>query len=330
MTTEPHRPDELLAPPAIQLRKATLAVYAVFIVNGFAFASWASRIPQFRDELGVSPAQLGLILLSAALGSLVALPLSGLMVTRLGESRAIVVMSMLLAAGLVVALPALDTLHGPSIDILTALRWRIYGNAHAPESSTAVLVALDEETFRTPPFEGTPSVTWTPAIGQVLTEIIDGGAAVVGFDVVFSTSIEQSAVPFGGETLGERVRGFDRDYLRALVATSSANTVGFEISNVRPSDSYFDGGHGGPGQVSATKQQDCSERTGFAAWNEHCCQCHAEPSGLLRLLPRRLLPFAGLRWWAQSTPATEGDLHDQDKIEHRREAVRSNGGFKTS
>jgi hypothetical protein len=40
------------------------------------------------------------------------------------------------------------------------------------------------------------------------------------------------------------------DHLRALVATSSANAAGLEISNVRPSDSYFDGGHGGPIQVS--------------------------------------------------------------------------------
>ena len=50
----------------------------------------------------------------------------------------------------------------------------------------------------------------------MLTAIIDGGAKVVGFDIVFPTSIEQSEVPFGDETLGARVRGFDRDYLRAL------------------------------------------------------------------------------------------------------------------
>ena len=126
VTTEPHGPDELLAPPAIQLRKATLAVYAIFIVNGFAFASWASRIPQFRDELGVNPAQLGLILLSAALGSLVALPLSGLMVTRLGESRAIVVMSMLLAAGLVVA--GIGATHG-MFPVIVGLALIGFGNA---------------------------------------------------------------------------------------------------------------------------------------------------------------------------------------------------------
>src|ERR1700675_648575 len=130
-----------------------------------------------------------------------------------------------LVAGLVAASPALDTVRGLSIDFLTALRWRAFGNAHAPASSDAVVVALDEETFRTPPFDGTPSVTWTHEIGQVLTAVIDGGAKVVGFDIVFSTSIEQSAVPYDGDTLGAGVHGFARDFLRALGLGARAGKV---------------------------------------------------------------------------------------------------------
>jgi class 3 adenylate cyclase len=130
-----------------------------------------------------------------------------------------------LVVGVVAASPALDAVSGLSIDFLTALRWRVFGNAHPPASSRAVVVALDEETFRTPPFEGTPSVTWTQEIGQVLTAVIDGGAKVVGFDIVFPTSIEQSTVPFGDETLGARVHGFDRDFLRALALGARAGKV---------------------------------------------------------------------------------------------------------
>jgi adenylate cyclase len=130
-----------------------------------------------------------------------------------------------LVSALAAASPALDPVRGVSIDLLTALRWRVFGNAHEPASSPAVVVALDEETFRTPPFEGTPSVTWTREIGRVLTAILDGGAKVVGFDIVFPTSIEQSEVPFGDETLGARVRGFDRDYLRALALGARAGKV---------------------------------------------------------------------------------------------------------
>ena len=130
-----------------------------------------------------------------------------------------------LVAGLVAASPALDAVRGLSIDVLTALRWRVFGNPYPPSSSPAVVVAIDEETFRTPPFDGTPSVTWTREIGQVLTAVIDGGAKVVGFDIVFPTSIEQSAVPFDDETLGARVHGFDRDFLRALALGARAGKV---------------------------------------------------------------------------------------------------------
>src|SRR3954470_7989792 len=130
-----------------------------------------------------------------------------------------------LCAGLIAASPVLDRFRGFSVDLLTMLRWHVFGNVHAPASSPAVVVALDEETFKTPPFEGSPSVTWTPEIARVLTAILEGGAKVVGFDIIFPTSIEQSAVPFGGDTLGARLRGFDRDYLRALALGARAGKV---------------------------------------------------------------------------------------------------------
>ena len=57
--------------------RAMYAVYAVFILNGFAFASWASRIPQVRDGLELNPQQLGLVLLAIAIGSLISMPLAG-------------------------------------------------------------------------------------------------------------------------------------------------------------------------------------------------------------------------------------------------------------
>ncbi len=68
-------------------------------------------------------------------------------------------------------------------------------------------------------------MTWTREIGRVLTAVVAGGAKVVGFDVVFPTSIEQSEIPFGDETLGEKVRGFDRDFLRALALAARANKL---------------------------------------------------------------------------------------------------------
>ena len=79
------------------------AVYAVFILSGFAFASWASRIPQVRDALGLSPRALGFVLLATALGSVTSKPLSGVIVGRIGTARTIAVMALIAAAGLATA-----------------------------------------------------------------------------------------------------------------------------------------------------------------------------------------------------------------------------------
>ncbi|MEV6350445.1 MFS transporter [Actinoplanes sp. NPDC051851] len=97
-------------PVSSAVRAATTATYAAFAGSGFAFASWASRIPQVRDRLELDPAALGLVLLAIAAGSLLALPLSGPVVTRIGSSRTVVAMSVLLGLGVLVA--ALGSLVG--------------------------------------------------------------------------------------------------------------------------------------------------------------------------------------------------------------------------
>jgi MFS family permease len=81
-------------------RAATRAVYAAFIMLGFAGSSWAARIPQVRDGLDLSPAHLGLVLLAIAAGSVISLPLAGQIVAHFGSRRTITAMSVLLMVGL--------------------------------------------------------------------------------------------------------------------------------------------------------------------------------------------------------------------------------------
>jgi adenylate cyclase len=129
------------------------------------------------------------------------------------------------AGGLVSLLPPISFVHGWSIDALTALRWEVFGSRHDPKTAPAVVIAVDEETYETPPFKGSPTLTWTTEIGRVLTAVLDGGAKVVGFDIVFANSIEQSELPFGNDSVGTKMRGFDRPFLRALAAGASAGKV---------------------------------------------------------------------------------------------------------
>jgi MFS family permease len=56
----------------------------VFAVNGFAVASWMSRIPDIKQTLHLTPGTLSLLLLAVSAGSLIGLPLAGRLAHRYG------------------------------------------------------------------------------------------------------------------------------------------------------------------------------------------------------------------------------------------------------
>ena len=84
---------------------ARAAVSLVFFLNGLAVASWAVRIPAVREALKLSDGTLGLVLLAAAVGSLVSMPIVGRLCARHGSSRVTTWLSLLFACA--VPLPAL-------------------------------------------------------------------------------------------------------------------------------------------------------------------------------------------------------------------------------
>ncbi|HEY0692188.1 MAG TPA: MFS transporter [Kribbella sp.] len=82
-------------------RRAVAGIYVVFAANGLLYASWATRIPDVRDRLGVGPAVLGLALLALAAGSLVSMPLTGWACRRWG-SRTITTICVVVASPIVI------------------------------------------------------------------------------------------------------------------------------------------------------------------------------------------------------------------------------------
>lgn len=56
----------------------------VFAINGFALASWMSRIPDIKEILHLTPGTLSVLLLAVSAGSLVGLPLAGRLAHRYG------------------------------------------------------------------------------------------------------------------------------------------------------------------------------------------------------------------------------------------------------
>ncbi|WP_432497508.1 MFS transporter [Kineococcus gypseus] len=95
--------------------RARTAVYAAFVLNGFAFATWVARIPSVRDSLGLSPSRLGLLLLALSVGSVVAMPLAGAVVMRIGRVRTVAAGAVAVAAGMLTVAVGADALSSAAL-----------------------------------------------------------------------------------------------------------------------------------------------------------------------------------------------------------------------
>lgn len=80
------------------------AVTTVFFLNGASFSSWYSRLPAIQERLDLGPGAVGLALLGAPLGLLIAQPAVGAVIARRGSRPLVAAAPIWLAA---VILPAL-------------------------------------------------------------------------------------------------------------------------------------------------------------------------------------------------------------------------------
>lgn len=70
----------------------------LFLLAGFSAAAWASLVPVAKAATGVNEGQLGLVLLCLGIGSLLAMPVSGVVSTRLGCRKVLMVCGVALCA----------------------------------------------------------------------------------------------------------------------------------------------------------------------------------------------------------------------------------------
>ncbi|GAB2913865.1 MFS transporter [Rhodococcus aerolatus] len=165
------------APTAAGLAAARRGVAVAFVLAGFAFASWAAQIPQVRENLGLSPAALGLLLLAMAAGSLAAPPLAGAVVLRLGAARTVAVASVVLAASLVGA--GTGQLVGPA-PVAVALFVMGFSHGTWDVAMNVAAAATEQQLGRTlmPRFHAGFS------LGTVLGAVSTAGVVAAGVPVV--------------------------------------------------------------------------------------------------------------------------------------------------
>lgn len=102
MTAVAQSPASLVTAPYV-LRRARVGVMVAFLANGATFGTWATRIPEIRDNLGLSDSVLGFALLSIAAGAVLAMPIAGSLIGRFSSRNMVLLGTLLMAAGLATA-----------------------------------------------------------------------------------------------------------------------------------------------------------------------------------------------------------------------------------
>ncbi|GII78967.1 MFS transporter [Sphaerisporangium rufum] len=97
------------------VRRARVAVAATFALHGAVTGSFATRVPWIQEHVGAGPGELGLALLAPAVGSIIAMPMTGRVSHRLGARRTARLLLALWCCA--VALPPL----APNIPLLFAV-----------------------------------------------------------------------------------------------------------------------------------------------------------------------------------------------------------------
>lgn len=93
--------------PLSSVRAARVATCLVFLICGIGMAAWTPMVPYAKARLGLDDATLGLVLLALGGGAIVTMPLSGLLINRLG-SRAVMLGAILLLSAMLPLLALAD------------------------------------------------------------------------------------------------------------------------------------------------------------------------------------------------------------------------------
>ena len=128
-----------------------LAVSGLFLLNGIFAGAWAPKIPEFASRLGLSESGLGLMIMCFGIGSLVLMPIAGVLIAHFGTTRTvkgatILFLSTMLLLSLTPTIPlgavaifffgglmgAMDVaMNGNAVEVEKSMRRAIMSSCHA-------------------------------------------------------------------------------------------------------------------------------------------------------------------------------------------------------
>lgn len=182
------------------------ATRGVFLVAGIAMAAWAPLVPFAKARVGVEDGTLGLLLLCLGLGSIVAMPITGVLASRFG-CRAIIVASAIAVAVVLPFLAVVDTV--PGLAIALALFGASVGTVDVAINIQAVMVEKDSGRNMMSGFHGLFSLGGIIGAGGVSLLLGQGVAplaatlAISAMLVVLLAASFQGLLSYGNREAGD-------------------------------------------------------------------------------------------------------------------------------
>ncbi|WP_460775393.1 MFS transporter [Microbacterium sp. GXF7504] len=160
------------------------AIFAIFLVSGLSVATWASRVPAIKETLGISKAEIGIVLLLGGIASILGLSISSIVLARLGARRGMLLMMIVFGVGVAVIGVGTDVLQSVAVVILGVALWG-FGNGCLDVMMNVEGAAIEAQSGKTllPLFHAFFS------FGTVIGAGLGAALIAIGLDVVAHLSI---------------------------------------------------------------------------------------------------------------------------------------------
>ncbi|MCR2762717.1 MFS transporter [Microbacterium sp. zg.B48] len=167
-----------------QLVRWRTAIFAIFLASGLSIATWASRVPAIKVALDVDNIQIGLMLLSAGIASILGLSLATLVLARFGARSGMLGAILVFALGVAVIGVGTDVLHS-YVAVVAGLALFGLGNGAVDVMMNVEGAAIEKQVGKTilPLFHAFFSV------GTVIGAGLGALAATIGLNVLVHTSV---------------------------------------------------------------------------------------------------------------------------------------------
>ncbi|QLL11368.1 MFS transporter [Pseudomonas chlororaphis] len=139
-----HTPQQQISPGRLE----QMATRIAFFIAGFGIAAWAPLVPYAKARAGLDEGTLGLLLLCLGVGSILAMPIAGVLAGRFGCRRVMAAGSLLIC----LALPLLATVS--TVPLLIAVLFMFGAGLGTVDSTVNLQAVIVERTSGQPMMSG--------------------------------------------------------------------------------------------------------------------------------------------------------------------------------